>query len=94
MILSAKAIESEIAHSDAGECLPSHCDSLRAARMQAAIKSTRFLPSSTLMSVSYSPFIRYKRMCPFISKFEICTAGQLKFANHLEQKRSESAASL
>jgi hypothetical protein len=51
MILSAKAIASEIEHSDAGEFLPSHCVSLRAARMQAAIRITRFLPSSTILSV-------------------------------------------
>ena len=47
IILSARAIASEIALSDAGEFLPSHCDSFRAARMQAAIRITRFLPSST-----------------------------------------------
>ena len=77
MIRSARAIASEMADSDAGECLPSHCVSLRAARMQAAISSTRFLPSSTLPSVAHSPFIRYRKILPHISNFGICTVGQL-----------------
>ena len=75
MILSARAIASEIADSDAGERLSSHCDSLRAARMQAAIKSTRFLPSSTLMSVARSSFVRYLEIRIGFSEFEIFTAS-------------------
>jgi hypothetical protein len=59
MIRSANVIASPMADSDAGECLPSHCVRLRAARMQAAIKSTRFRPSSTRESVAYSPFVRH-----------------------------------
>jgi hypothetical protein len=59
MILSASAIASEIADSDAGEFLPSHCANFLAARMQAAIRITRFLPSSTITSVAYSPFVRH-----------------------------------
>jgi hypothetical protein len=60
MILSASAIASEIADSDAGEFLPSHCVNFLAARMQAAIRITRFLPSSTIVSLAYSPFVRYR----------------------------------
>jgi hypothetical protein len=71
IILSARDIASEMAASDAGVFLPSHCDSLRVARMQAAIKSTRFLPSSMFRSVAYSLFIRHPRICLFISKIEI-----------------------
>ena len=74
MIRSARAIASEIALSDAGEFLPSHCDNFRAARMQAAIKITRFLPSSTTMSLAYSSFVRYSENLlilgdPFNSRF-------------------------
>lgn len=59
-----------MADSDAGEFLPSHCVNFRAARMQAAIKSTRFLPSSTLMSVAYSFFVRHKKICCGVSNFQ------------------------
>jgi hypothetical protein len=59
MIRSAKAIASEIAHSDAGEF--SHpTDSFRAARMQAAMRITRFLPSSTTTNLTYSLFVRHQ----------------------------------
>jgi hypothetical protein len=83
MILSAKAIASEIADSDAGEFLPSHWVNFRAARMQAAIRITRFLPSSTLGSVAYSPFVRYKRISLFIIDFRICTTGVDNFSEGL-----------
>jgi len=69
MILSARAIASEIADSDAGEFLPSHCVNFRAARIQAAIRITRFLPSSTTMSVAYSLFVRYNYIRLLISDF-------------------------
>src|SRR5580693_3435889 len=67
MIRSARAIASEIAHSDAGEFLPSHCDSFRAARIHAAIRITRFLPSSTTTILVYSPFVRYRESAFFLS---------------------------
>src|ERR1700677_69217 len=73
MIRSARAIASEIAYSDAGEFLPSRCDNFRAARMQAAMRITRYLPSSMKMSLAYSPFIRHTRICRDISNFGICT---------------------
>ena len=79
MILSARAIAAEMADSDAGEFLPSHCVNFRAARMQAAIRSTRFLPSPMSASVAYSPFIRHKRIHFFIIDFRICTAEVHKF---------------
>jgi hypothetical protein len=71
MILSARAIASEMADSDEGEFLPSHCVNFRAARMQAAIRSTRFLPSSMSASVAYSLFVRHKRIYFFIIDFRI-----------------------
>ena len=75
MILSAKAIASAMADSDAGEFLPSHCVNFRAARMQAAIKSTRFLPSSTLTSVAYSPFVRHSKISRRVSNFQNLHSG-------------------
>jgi hypothetical protein len=45
MMLSARAIASEIADSDAGEFLPSYYVNCRPARMHAAIRITHFLPS-------------------------------------------------
>jgi hypothetical protein len=47
MIRSAIVIASAMADSNAGEGRLSPCASFRAARMLAAISSTRFLPSST-----------------------------------------------
>ena len=82
MILSARAIASEMADSDAGEFLPSHCVNFRAARMQAAIRSTRFLPSSMSASVTHSLFIRYKRIHFFIIDFRSCTAEVHKLGMH------------
>ena len=38
----------------------SYCASFRAARMEAAIRSTRLRPSSTRISVSYSLFVRHQ----------------------------------
>jgi hypothetical protein len=46
IIRSAVVIASEIAVSLAGDGLPSHCASFRAARMLAAISRTRLRPSS------------------------------------------------
>jgi hypothetical protein len=77
MILSARAIASEIADSDAGEFLPSHCVNFRAARIQAAIRITRFLPSSTTMSVAYSLFVRYNYIRLLISDFGHLRAGSM-----------------
>jgi hypothetical protein len=77
MILSARAIASEIADSDAGEFLPSHCVNFRAARIQAAIRITRFLPSSTTMSVAYSLFVRYNYIRLLISDFGNLRAGAI-----------------
>jgi hypothetical protein len=77
MILSARAIASEIADSDAGEFLPSHCVNFRAARIQAAIRITRFLPSSTTMSVAYSLFVRYNYIRLLISDFGNLRAGSM-----------------
>jgi hypothetical protein len=77
MILSARAIASEIADSDAGEFLPSHCVNFRAARIQAAIRITRFLPSSTTMSVAYSLFVRYNYIRLLISDFGNLRAGSI-----------------
>src|SRR5580658_7834372 len=77
MILSARAIASEIADSDAGEFLPSHCVNFRAARIQAAIRITRFLPSSTTMSVTYSLFVRYNYIRLLISDFGNLHAGSI-----------------
>ena len=84
MIRSARAMASEIAYSEAGEFLPSHCDNFRAAGMQAAImRITRFLPSSVTTSVAYSSFVRYKRICPDISNFGICTASLVRIGAKL-----------
>jgi hypothetical protein len=84
MILSARAIASEIADSDAEEFLPSHCVNFRAARMQAAIRITRFLPSSTIMSVMYSPFIRHDLIHFLISDFrKFCTVDGLPMERDL-----------
>jgi len=84
MIRSARAMASEIAYSEAGEFLPSHCDNFRAAGMQAAImRITRFLPSSVTTSVAYSSFVRYKRICPDISNFGICTASFVRIGAKL-----------
>jgi len=77
MILSARAIASEIADSDAGEFLPSHCVNFRAARIQAAIRITRFLPSSTTLSVAYSLFVRYNYIRLLISDFGNLRAGSM-----------------
>jgi hypothetical protein len=41
--------------------------------MQAAMRITRYLPSSMKMSLAYSPFIRHTRICRDISNFGICT---------------------
>ena len=60
MIRSAKVMASWIAETDAGEGrVVSCCASLRAARILAAINSTRLRPSSTMGSVAYSPFVRH-----------------------------------
>ncbi len=77
MILSARAIASEIVDSDAGEFLPSPCVNFRAARIQAAIRITRFLPSSTTMSVAYSLFVRYNYIRRLISDFGNLRAGAI-----------------
>ena len=77
MILSARAIASEIADSDAGEFLPSHCVNFRAARIQAAMRITRFLPSSTTMSVAYSLFVRYNYIRLLISDFGNLRGGSM-----------------
>jgi len=77
MILSVRAIASEIADSDAGEFLPSHCVNFRAARMQAAIRITRFLPSSTTMSVAYSLFVRHNCIHLLFSDFGNLRAGSM-----------------
>ena len=45
-ILSASEIASAIVDSKTGEGLPSQCATFRAAKMDAAISSTRFRPSS------------------------------------------------
>ena len=85
MILSAKAIASEMAASEAGECLPSHCVNFRAARMQTAIRSTRFLLSSTSTSVADSLFIRHKGICLSISHFRnLHSVGQFGEGVHEE----------
>jgi len=55
--------------------------------MQAAINNTRFLPSSTSMSLAYSPFIRYTRICFFISNF-----GSERFGFALVATRQSAAA--
>jgi hypothetical protein len=49
MIFSAVAIESAIQASIAGDDLPSSCANHKAAKMDAAINKTRFLPSSTMV---------------------------------------------
>jgi hypothetical protein len=72
MMLSARAIASEIADSDAGEFLPSHYVNCRPATMQAAIRITHFLPSSSIMSVACSPFVRHNEFA-FLS----ATSGNL-----------------
>jgi hypothetical protein len=77
MILSARAIASEIADSDPGEFLPSHCVNFRAARMQAAIRMTRFLPSSTTMSVAYSLFVRHNCIHLLFSDFGNLRVGAI-----------------
>jgi hypothetical protein len=59
MISSAQRTASAIALTVAGTLFPpSNCASLRAARILAAINSRRLRPSSTLCSLSHSPFIR------------------------------------
>ena len=61
MISSAQRTESEIAATVAGTRFPpSYCASLRAARMEAAISSTRLRPSSTQITVAYSLFVRHE----------------------------------
>src|SRR5262249_24788549 len=60
IISSAHRIASLIAAMVAGtRLLPSYCESFRAARIAAAIKSTRLRPSSTNASLASSLFLRY-----------------------------------
>lgn len=58
MIRSAIAIASAMADSNAGEGRPSQFASFLAARMLAAMSSTRLRPSSTEDSLAYSSFVR------------------------------------
>ena len=59
IISSAQRTASAIALRVAETLLPpSNCASLRAARMLAAINSTRLRPSSTSAILAYSPFVR------------------------------------
>lgn len=51
----------------------------RAARMQAAIRITRFLPSSTTTSLVDSLFGRHKRICCLVDSFAICTVMLKRF---------------
>jgi hypothetical protein len=60
MIRSAIAMASAMADSSAGEGRPSQFASFRAARMLAAMSSTRLRPSSTGDSLAYSPFVRLR----------------------------------
>ena len=62
MISSAQRTASAIALIVAGTLFPpSNCASLRAARILAAINSTRLRPSSTSASLSDSLFIRHAK---------------------------------
>src|SRR4029077_10641108 len=60
IILSAHRLESAMPLTVAGILARlSYCASFRAARIEAPISSTRFLPSSTNTSLAYSLFVRY-----------------------------------
>lgn len=60
MIRSAIAMASAMADSSTGEGRPSQFESFLAARMLAAMSSTRLRPSSTEDSLAYSPFVRLR----------------------------------
>ena len=60
MMRSAIVIASAMVDSKNGEGRPSQFASFRAARMLAAIRRTRFRPSSTKISLPYSPFVRHR----------------------------------
>jgi hypothetical protein len=75
MILSARAIASEMADSDAGEFSPVPLRQFSCCEDASRDQGTRFLPSSMSASVTHSLFIRHKRIYFFIIDFRICTAG-------------------
>src|SRR5689334_15770353 len=56
--------------------------------MQAAIRMTRFLPSSTLTSLSYSLFIRHNKIRPDISNFHNLHSRAQGLSQPIRVKRS------